>query len=223
MQSSMSCRTGPCGGGSGSSAAPRRRAQQQAAQAQRRSPAAAPAHQQQQQQQQQQGQQQRRRRVRAAASGGVDLAREKVGVPPPPAESKGLTYKITMVAAGNETRTFDCPDNVYILTAAEEAGLDLPATCRAGICGACVARRASGGIDQSDVADISFTLTDGEVDAGMTLLCMARATSDCTFETQSDWGYSLGIAEWQGATGAFTSKPDPLMGTSWAEGDAPRQ
>lgn len=49
----------------------------------------------------------------------------------------------------------------------------------------------------------------------MTLLCMARATSDCTFETQSDWGYSLGVAEWKGATGAFESRPDPLMGTSW--------
>lgn len=56
---------------------------------------------------------------------------------------------------------------------------------------------------------------DDEVAQGMTLLCMARATSDCTFETQSDWGYSLGVAEWKGATGAFESRPDPLMGTSW--------
>jgi 2Fe-2S type ferredoxin len=181
-----------------------------------------------QQQQQRQGAraapQRRRAPLRVSASGGVDLAREKISLPTPGAvESKGVSYKITLVASGDDTRTFDCPDNEYILNAAEAAGLDLPATCRAGICGACVARRSAGSIDQSDVADLSFTLTDDEVDAGMTLLCMARATSDCTFETQSDWGYSLGITDWKGATGTFTSKPDPLMGTSWTEGDGPKQ
>jgi len=155
--------------------------------------------------------------VAAAGGGGVDLAREKISLPQAPTESKGVTYKITMVAAGDDTRDFTCADNEYILNAAEASGLDLPATCRSGICGACVARRTSGTIDQSDIADLSFTLTDDEVEQGMTLLCMSRATSDCTFETQSDWGYSLGIAEWKGATGAFASKPDPLMGTSWTE------
>ena len=148
----------------------------------------------------------------------VDLAREKISLPGERAvESKGQTYKITLVAAGDDRRSFECKDNEYILAAAEAAGFDLPATCRAGICGACVARRSAGTIDQSDVADLSFTLTDDEVAQGMTLLCMARATSDCTFETQSDWGYSLGITDWKGATGAFESKPDPLMGTSWTE------
>lgn len=150
----------------------------------------------------------------------VDLAREKISLPGErQVESKGASYKITLVAAGDDRRSFECPDNSYILAAAEAAGFDLPATCRAGICGACVARRVDGTIDQSDVADLSFTLTDDEVDQGMTLLCMARATSDCTFETQSDWGYSLGITDWQGATGAFESRPDPLMGSSWAEGE----
>lgn len=150
----------------------------------------------------------------------VDLAREKINLPQGKAESNGVSYKITLVAAGDDSRSFECADNEYLLNAAEAAGLDLPATCRAGICGACVARRVAGSIDQSDIADLSFTLTDDEVDQGMTLLCMARATSDCTFETQSDWGYSLGITDWKGATGAFESKPDPLMGTSWNdEGD----
>jgi 2Fe-2S type ferredoxin len=174
------------------------------------------------QQQQRAAAPRRRASLRVAASGGVDLAREKISLPQPGAvESKGLSYKITLVAA-DDTRSFDCPDNAYILNAAEAAGLDLPATCRSGICGACVARRTAGSIDQSDVADLSFTLTDDEVEAGMTLLCMARATSDCTFETQSDWGYSLGITDWKGATGAFESRPDPLMGKSWAEGEGPK-
>lgn len=36
---------------------------------------------------------------------------------------------------------------------------------------------------------------------GMTLLCMTRPVSDVTVETQSDWGYSLGVADWKGPSG----------------------
>lgn len=46
----------------------------------------------------------------------------------------------------------------------------------------------------------------------MTLPCMARATSDCEIETQCDWGYSLGVGGWKGASGKFSATPDPLMG-----------
>lgn len=36
---------------------------------------------------------------------------------------------------------------------------------------------------------------------GMTLLCMTRPVTDITVETQSDWGYSLGVADWKGPSG----------------------
>ena len=36
---------------------------------------------------------------------------------------------------------------------------------------------------------------------GMTLLCMTRPVSDVTVETQSDWGYSLGVGDWKGPSG----------------------
>lgn len=49
----------------------------------------------------------------------------------------------------------------------------------------------------------------------MVLLCMSRPKSDCVIETQSDWGYSLGIAGWKGATGKFSGRPDPIMGSEW--------
>ncbi|KAG2436152.1 hypothetical protein HYH02_011656 [Chlamydomonas schloesseri] len=132
-------------------------------------------------------------------------------------ESKGVSYKVTFVGAGGETREISCPDNQYILDAAEAQGLDLPATCRGGICGACVARVAKGSIDPSDIADLSFTLDEAEQAKGMALLCMTRATSDLTLETQSDWGYSLGVGEWKGATGKFSARPEPTMGKGWAE------
>jgi hypothetical protein len=41
--------------------------------------------------------------------------------------------------------------SAYILDAGLAAGLELPYTCRAGICGACVGRVAAGAVDQSDV------------------------------------------------------------------------
>ena len=40
----------------------------------------------------------------------------------------------------------------------EDQGVDLPATCKAGICGCCVARIASGTFDTSDIPDLDFTL-----------------------------------------------------------------
>ncbi len=126
-------------------------------------------------------------------------------------------HGVLPLAAWHSRYTWHATADMYILDAAEAAGLDLPATCRGGICGACVGRVAAGGVDMSDIDDLSFTLSDDEVEQGMALLCMARATGNTTIETQCDWGYSLGVCEWKGATGRFSAAPDPLMGSSWSE------
>ncbi len=145
------------------------------------------------------------------------MCRDVVSLPTAPYEAKGEVYKVTFVGSGGDNRVVECPDDMYILDAAEQAGLDLPATCRGGICGACVGRVIKGQVDQSDIQDLSFTLTDAEVEAGMALICMARAKGDVSIETQCDWGYSLGICDWQGASGKFSASPDPLMGKKWSE------
>ena len=93
-------------------------------------------------------------------------------------QGQGKVFKVTFLAEKGECRTIDCPDDKYILDAAEAQGVDLPATCRGGICGACVARVVKGTADQSDIDDLAFTVNEEEQAAGMTLLCMARATSD---------------------------------------------
>jgi ferredoxin len=134
-------------------------------------------------------------------------------------ESEGKVFKITLLASKGAAREIEVADNEYILDAADRQNIDLPATCRGGICGCCVARIVSGETDASDIADLSFTLTDEEQASGMGLLCMTRAKSDLVIETQCDWGYSLGLASWQGASGLFEAAPDPLMGEKWSEAD----
>ena len=68
-----------------------------------------------------------------------------------------------------------------------------------------------------DIADLEFTLSEEEQEEGMALLCMcypveASEGEGIEIETQSDWGYSLGVAEWKGATGEIGGRsPTPLM------------
>jgi ring-1,2-phenylacetyl-CoA epoxidase subunit PaaE len=61
----------------------------------------------------------------------------------------------------------------YVLDAAAAAGIDLPFSCRAGVCSTCRAKLLHGTVS----LDNNVALEDWELEAGYILCCQARPTS----------------------------------------------
>ena len=121
-----------------------------------------------------------RRRHRTTRIAADKFCRDVVSTPRDKPVDDGSESSVTFVGAGGKEIAIQCKKSEYILDAGLEAGLELPYTCRAGICGACVGKVVAGEVDQSDVREFQvFFLVSAGVDETKPIFAHVSLSLSC--------------------------------------------
>lgn len=99
----------------------------------------------------------------------LDKAKQRVE-----AYGENKTSNVTVIADGRSIDFDLATVGENILDAGMENGMELPYSCKAGVCSTCKAKLVKGKVDM----DISHGLEDHEVEAGFILTCQAHPISD---------------------------------------------
>ena len=79
-------------------------------------------------------------------------------------------------------QTIEVPDETSILETADGQGMELPYSCRQGVCSTCTVKAIEGEVDQSQ----GSSLSEEQIAQGYVLICIAHPLSDCVFETHKE-------------------------------------
>jgi len=103
----------------------------------------------------------------------LELFGSHAPAPRPPRAATADRRQVTVILDGIKTEVDAHPDDT-LLEAGQAAGLDLPFSCRGGVCATCRAKVLDGAVTM----DVNYALEQWETDAGYVLTCQSHPTTD---------------------------------------------